>query len=432
MHSGEWRNSARRRDNSLRQQDRGGVKQRGNRVVAIDALSKQSRRRRTGGRDAVTADKDLKRTPLYALHNSLGGKMVPFAGYEMPVQYKAGVLTEHLQTREHAGLFDVSHMGQITLRPKSGNLQDAAAALETLIPVYVQGLAKNRQRYALFTNDDGGILDDFMVANRGDHLFLVVNAACKDADLAHLQNHLEASCHIESRTDRALLALQGPEAETALARHAPECATMRFMDVATLMIEGMQATVSRSGYTGEDGYEISIPADLATTLAEMLVAQNNVEAIGLGARDSLRLEAGLCLYGSDLDTGTTPVEAALEWAIQKTRRSGGANAGGFPGASTILSQLENGAPRRRVGLKPDGRAPVRGETKLYGDEDTQEVVGVVTSGGFGPSVEHPVSMAYVDTAHAETGTHLFAEVRGKRIPVTVAKLPFIKPNYKRK
>jgi aminomethyltransferase len=371
---------------------------------------------------------DLKRTPLYDLHVELGAKMVPFAGYDMPVQYPAGVMKEHLHTREAAGLFDVSHMGQVRLVPKSGNVEDAARALETLVPAAVLGLAEGRQRYGLFTNDAGGILDDLMFANRGDHLFLVVNAACKEADIAHLQAHLSDSCRIEPIEDRALLALQGPAAEAALARLVPGAPAMRFMDSAVLDWGTVELWVSRSGYSGEDGYEISLPAAQAVRFARALLEIEAVEAIGLGARDSLRLEAGLCLYGSDLDTTTTPVEGALEWAIQKVRRSGGERAGGFPGAARILDELDNGAARRRVGLLPEGRAPMRAGTEIF-NGDTR--VGTVTSGAFGPSIERPMSMGYVDIHHAKTGTLLEGEVRGKRMAVTVVDMPFRPATYKR-
>jgi aminomethyltransferase len=374
---------------------------------------------------------DLKKTPLHALHIELGARMVPFAGYDMPVQYPAGVLKEHLQTRNAAGLFDVSHMGQVRLVPKSGNVADAALALETLVPVDVLGLGAGRQRYALFTNDQGGILDDLMFANLGDHLFLVVNAACKDADIAHLKAHLSESCDIVVEADHALLALQGPLAEKVLSEFFPEAASMRFMDVRKGDLHDIKCIISRSGYTGEDGYEISVPADKADHLARMLLEHPDVYPIGLGARDSLRLEAGLCLYGNDIDTTTTPAEAALGWAIQKVRRSGGARAGGFPGADIILSGLENGVERLRVGLKPEGKAPVRAHTAIFADDAGQTKVGEVTSGGFGPSVDGPVAMGYVDQTHAIKGTQLFAEVRGKFLPVTVSTLPFVTPGFKR-
>ncbi|WP_203565871.1 glycine cleavage system aminomethyltransferase GcvT [Aurantimonas aggregata] len=375
---------------------------------------------------------DLKRTPLTDLHVSLGARMVPFAGYSMPVQYPAGIMKEHLHTRSAAGLFDVSHMGQIAIRPRSGNLRDAALALETLVPVDVAGLAEGRQRYGVFTDDSGGILDDLMIANRGDHLFLVVNAACKDQDLAHLEAGLATTCIVENLPHRALLALQGPAAEAALATLAPEVAAMRFMDVRAVDLVGAGCIVSRSGYTGEDGYEISVPAADAERLAKALLAIDGVAPVGLGARDSLRLEAGLCLHGNDIDTTTTPVEASLEWAIQKIRRACGDRQGGFPGADIILKQLSAGAARRRVGLRPETKAPIRAETPLFAEEASGEPIGRVTSGGFAPSLEAPVAMGYVPTEQAGVGTRLFAEVRGKRLPVTVTSLPFVTPGYKRR
>ncbi|MHC4046009.1 glycine cleavage system aminomethyltransferase GcvT [Bradyrhizobium sp. 23AC] len=373
----------------------------------------------------------LKRTPLHGLHVSLGGKMVPFAGYDMPVQYPAGVLKEHLHTRTSAGLFDVSHMGQIALRPKSGRVEDAARALERLVPQDIVAIAPGRQRYAQFTNADGGILDDLMVANFGDHLFLVVNAACKDADEAHLRANLSEDCVIDSLTDRALIALQGPKAEAALAKLCAEAPAMKFMDSGPRKVAGLDCFVSRSGYTGEDGFEISVPAADAERLAKALLENTDVLPIGLGARDSLRLEAGLCLYGHDIDTMTTPVEAALEWSVQKSRRSGGARAGGFPGAEKILAHFDNGAARRRVGLLAQGRAPVREGARLFADSAGGEPIGQVTSGGFGPSLNAPVAMGYVPTASSALGTQLFAEVRGQRLPVAVAAMPFVKNTYKR-
>jgi len=376
------------------------------------------------------AAQQLKQTPLHALHLTLGARMVAFAGYDMPVQYAAGVLKEHLAVRAGAGLFDVSHMGQIALRAKSGDLAEAALALERLVPVDVLGIGAGRQRYGLFTNDAGGILDDLMIANRGDHLLLVVNAACKAADEAHLRKHLSQSCDI-SVLDRALLALQGPGAEAALARLAPECAGMTFMDVREISILGAPCIAARSGYTGEDGFEISVPSAKAAKIAGALLAEGDVLPIGLGARDSLRLEAGMCLYGSDIDATTTPVEAALSWAIQGVRRTGGARAGRFPGAAVILEQLSAGPQRRRVGLKPQGRAPVRGGAVLYAQAEGGRQIGTVTSGGFGPSADAPVAMGYVPEAFAKPGTCIFADVRGKRLPVDVVTLPFITPRYKR-
>ena len=377
----------------------------------------------------MKSDEALKHTPLHALHVTLGARMVPFAGYEMPVQFRPGVLKEHLHTRAAAGLFDVSHMGQIAVRAKSGDARDAARALERLVPVDILGLALGRLRYAFFTNARGGILDDVMVANRGDHLLIVVNAACKATDEAHLRAELGNECEVE-RLDRALIALQGPKAETALAVLAPECTKMRFMEVRTLTLMGADCMVARSGYTGEDGFEISTPADIAREVAEELLANADVAPVGLGARDSLRLEAGLCLYGSDIDEGTTPVEAGLSWAIQKSRRRGGAREAGFPGAEIILEQLEHGARRRRVGLRPEGRAPVRALASLYAEMDTLAPLSSVTSGGFGPSLDAPIATGYLPTNLAAPGARVFADLRGKRVPVTVTTLPFIVPKYK--
>jgi aminomethyltransferase len=366
---------------------------------------------------------DLRLLGLNDLHVALGGKMVPFAGYSMAVQYPMGVMKEHLHTRAAAGLFDVSHMGQVILRPK-GAYEDTARAFEALMPVDVLGVKPGRQRYGLFTNAEGGILDDLMFANRGDHVFVVVNAACKEADIAHMQAHLAGVCEVIPVTDRALLALQGPKSEAALARLVPEVAAMTFMDVGVFD----DLWVSRSGYTGEDGFEISLPMARAEAFAVSLLDMAEVMPIGLGARDSLRLEAGLCLYGHDIDTTTSPVEAGLSWAIQKPRRTGGARAGGFPGATRILRELAEGPSRLRVGLRPEGRAPMREETALYAGE---RLLGTVTSGGFGPSVEAPIAMSYVPRAYADIGTKLDGELRGKRLPVTVAALPFQPTTYKR-
>ncbi|MGO4351055.1 glycine cleavage system aminomethyltransferase GcvT [Rhizobium sp. RAF36] len=372
----------------------------------------------------------LKKTPLHALHLSLGARMVPFAGYDMPVQYPAGVMKEHLQTRQAAGVFDVSHMGQVIVKAKTGKYEDAALALESLVPVDILGLAEGRQRYGFFTDDNGGILDDLMITHLDDHLFVVVNAACKDEDVAHMRKHIGDICDI-TVLDRALVALQGPRAVDVLAELWADVAAMKFMDVRHCRLHDVSCLVSRSGYSGEDGFEISIPADKAEDVTKRLLEHPDVEAIGLGARDSLRLEAGLCLYGNDIDTTTTPVEAALEWGMQKARKTGGARAGGFPGATRILSELDNGATRRRVGLKPEGKAPVRGHAKLYADAEGKTEIGEVTSGGFGPSVEGPVAMGYVPISHAAAGTEIYAEVRGKYLPITVSAVPFITPTYKR-
>ena len=382
---------------------------------------------------SVAADKpssdSLRRTPLYDLHRALGARMVGFAGYEMPVQYPMGVLKEHLHTRAAAGLFDVSHMGQIVLRAKRGDVDEAARALERLVPVDVLGLAVGRQRYAFFTNEAGGILDDLMIARFPDSLLLICNAARKAADEAHLRDALSDCCEIEA-LDSALIALQGPRAVSALAPLASNVSSMRFMDARETSIMGAKCIATRSGYTGEDGFEVSIPSSSAREIVETLLAQPNVAPIGLGARDSLRLEAGLCLYGADLDEATTPVENSLSWAIQKVRRRGGSRAGGFPGADVILNQLDAGAARRRVGLRPEGRAPVRGGALLFAAADGGEPLGRITSGGFGPSVDAPIAMGYLPAALSKIGSRVFADLRGKREPATVVTLPFVKPHYK--
>lgn len=374
-----------------------------------------------------TATPSLSRTPLYALHLELGARMVPFAGYEMPVQYPMGVLQEHLHTRAEAGLFDVSHMGQVRL---SG--ADAAMALETLVPVDVIGLQSGQQRYAVFTNDAGGILDDLMVARLGGDLLIVVNAACKDQDIAHMQRGLAGKCQITPLPDRALLALQGPKASAVLAQFAPDAASMKFMAVATLRLCGVDCVVSRSGYTGEDGYEISVPATHAEELARALLAHSEVQPIGLGARDSLRLEAGLCLYGHDIDATTTPVEGSLVWALSKVRRAGGARAGGYPGAAVVERQIADGVTRKRVGLRCLEKMPAREGAKLFSSADSgAEQIGAITSGAPAPTFGAPIAMGYVETPFAATGTRLFAEVRGKRIAMDVMRTPFVPQRYYR-
>ena len=361
---------------------------------------------------------DLKKTPLDSLHRELGGKMVPFAGYDMPVQYSAGILAEHTHTREKAGLFDVSHMGQAAIRG-----DDPVSALETLVPGDLQALSTGQTRYTMFTNEAGGILDDLMVTRRGDHLFLIVNAACKDQDFAHMQAGLPAGNKLEIMEDRALLALQGPEAASVLGRLAPAARLMDFMTSEPLSISDIPCIISRSGYTGEDGFEISLPANEADRLARLLLDEPEVMPVGLGARDSLRLEAGLCLYGSDIDETTTPIEAGLIWTISKRRRT----EGGFPGASTIQNQIENGVTRKRVGIKPEGKAPARAHTEITDTDGT--VIGEITSGGFGPSVGGPVAMGYVQTDFAKVGTPVNLMVRGKAQPAEVFKLPFSEHRY---
>lgn len=362
-----------------------------------------------------------KRTPLYDLHVSLGARMVDFAGYAMPVQFD-GVMPEHNQTRASAGLFDVSHMGQVTV---TGGPSGPAAALETVTCQDYVGLAPGRQRYGLLMNDTGGLRDDLMAANRGDSFFVVLNAACKDADLAYLRAALPDVTFTE-HTDRALLALQGPKAEGVLNAVVP-VADMAFMDFRAFDSAYGPLWISRSGYSGEDGFEISVPEDQAEPLARALLADDAVAPVGLGARDSLRLEAGLCLYGSDLDETTSPIEAALTWSIGKARRAGGAREGGFPGAARVLAEMADGPARKRVGLLPEGRAPMRAGVMLF-DEAGAEV-GKVTSGGFGPSIGGPVAMGYVATEALDQP--LFGEVRGKRLPVRIAAMPFRAAGYKR-
>lgn len=365
----------------------------------------------------------LLKTPLYDLHVELGAKMVGFAGYEMPVQYPLGVMKEHNHTRSKAGLFDVSHMGQVTVRG-----ENPALAFEQLVPVDIVGIAPMKQRYALFTNEQGGIVDDLMVSNAGDHLFVVVNAACKAQDIALMKAGLP-DYEITPIEDRALMALQGPAAASVMAKIAPETADMVFMDWRPMTIDGIDCFIGRAGYTGEDGFEISVPADKAEAFARLLLADDDVEAIGLGARDSLRLEAGLCLYGHDLDNTTTPVEGSLLWAMQKVRREGGERAGGFPGADIINAQLTDGVARKRVGLLVEGRAPVREGAELV-DNDGKHI-GIVTSGGYGSTLEAPVAMAYVATEHAKIGTTMKAIVRNRELVVTVAKMPLVPQRYHR-
>lgn len=372
----------------------------------------------------------LLRTPLYDLHLELGARMVPFAGYQMPVQYPLGVMKEHLHTRTAAGLFDVSHMGQVCLSPLAGGtVHDVARALETLVPIDVIDLPLYKQRYAVFTNEQGGILDDLMISNMGDSLFVVVNAACKQQDIAHMKKHLEGCCKVEELVDRALLAIQGPTAAAVMARLAPETASMIFMDSRPMTLAGVSCFISRSGYTGEDGFEISVPNRQAVQLARLLLAQPEVAAIGLGARDSLRLEAGLCLYGHDMDTATTPVEASLAWALSKVRRADGIRASGYPGAAVIERQFAEGVSKKRVGLQITEKVPVREGADIVDAAGT--LIGKVTSGGFGPSVNSPVAMGYVPTQHAAVGTKLNAIVRGKPVAMEVVKTPFFPQRYHR-
>ena len=372
----------------------------------------------------------LLHTTLHDLHLELGARMVPFAGYAMPVQYPAGILAEHRHCRYEAALFDVSHMGQLKLL---GPHDDTASALETLVPQDVLGLAVNKQRYAFFTNPQGGLLDDLMVTRRADHLFLIVNAGCKQADTLHLINHIGARCTVVPLPDRALLALQGPKAVLALARLNADVAALSFMTGGDFKLVGFgcdaDCFITRSGYTGEDGFEISVPAEQAVALARALLAQPEVQPAGLGARDTLRLEAGLCLYGHDIDARTTPVEAGLSWAIQKVRRAAGARAGGYPGAGVIDSQLANGPAVKRVGLVGLEKVPVREGTAIV---DAQgHALGRVTSGTLGPTVFEPVAMAYLAVNHAGLQHEVYAEVRGKRVPMRISPMPFTPHRYHR-
>ena len=370
------------------------------------------------------SDNELLKTPLHALHTELGARMVPFAGYSMPVQYPAGLMAEHHHTRAAAGLFDVSHMGQLRLvGPES------AAALETLMPVDVIDLAVGKQRYGLLLNDDGGIIDDLMFVNRGDDLFVIVNGACKVGDMAHMQSRIGSRCQVTPLPDRGLLALQGPQAVTALQRVVPGVEKLVFMTGGAFRWDGADLYITRSGYTGEDGFEISVPGAHAEAFARALLAEPEVKPVGLGARNSLRLEAGLCLYGNDIDTTTTPVEAALNWAMQKVRRTGGARAGGFPGAQRVLAQLDGSEPlsRKRVGLIALERIPVREHTELQSIDG--QTIGEVTSGLLGPSAEKPVAMGYVSPAHAAIGTRVQAIVRGKAVPMEVSAMPFVPNRY---
>lgn len=377
---------------------------------------------------APTASSPLRRTPLFDVHVASGAKMVPFAGYEMPVQYPLGVLKEHLWTREKAGLFDVSHMGICWLR--GPDHATTARALEALLPADILNLKPGQQRYSQLLAADGGILDDLMITRPADtkhegSLLLIVNAGCKDADYAHIAANLSANVKLEVDDDHALIALQGPKAVSVLSKLIPGVEQMTFMSGRFATLDGQPVHLTRSGYTGEDGYEIAVPNDHVATAWKVLTASPDVEAIGLGARDSLRLEAGLCLYGHDIDTTTSPIEARLQWSIQKRRR----DEGGFPGADRIKAELANGPSRRRIGIKPEGRAPAREGTEIQ--DVSGKTIGTITSGGFGPSINGPIAMGYVESAHADLGTPLRLIVRGKPLPATVANTPFTPHRYVR-
>ena len=378
------------------------------------------------------SDTELNRTPLHDLHVKLGAKMVPFAGYEMPVQFRDGIIKEHLQARESAVLFDVSHMGQVVIRSLSGLAESAARALETLMPADIVGLRAGRQRYGLLTDEAGGIIDDLIVARNREHLFLVVNASRKSRDVEVLRKELEGSCTVELLEDRALIAVQGPKSSEVLDHVIPGITGMSFMESHEFEFAGSPVMVSRSGYTGEDGFELSVAADDSVRLAECLLENDGLAPAGLGSRDSLRLEAGLCLHGNDIDETTSPVEAALEWAIPRIRRTGGERAGGFPGEARIFSELDKEPDRRRVGLRPTGRAPMRQGTPLFTDSAGRVSIGAVTSGGFGPTVGGPVSMGYVKSESSSAGTIVFGEVRGRFLPAEVCRMPFVRHRYRRR
>jgi len=366
----------------------------------------------------------LLTTPLDALHRELGAKMVPFAGYDMPVQYPRGIIKEHLHTRQAAGLFDVSHMGQVIIEGAG-----SAAMLESLVPVDIEGLGVNRQTYALFTNERGGVLDDLIITRwQQDRFFLVVNAACKEQDIAHLRAHLSGQT-LSAMTEQALLALQGPAAREVMRALCPEAAALVFMQGCAATIEGTEVYITCSGYTGEDGFEISVPAAGAESLARLLLAAGPVQAIGLGARDSLRLEAGLCLYGHELSAEIDPVQAGLMWSISKSRRADGARAGGFPGADVILQRMADKPPLRRVGLTVEGKRPVREGQPVLDEQGLK--VGEICSACYGASVGRPIAMAYIARAHGEPGTRLAVDVRGKLLPVTVTSMPFTPQRYYR-
>jgi len=373
---------------------------------------------------------ELKRTPLYYLHKELKAKIIPFAGYEMPVNYPLGILQEHIHCRKAVGLFDVSHMGQILISSKSISMTSLALELEKLIPVDLVDLKQDRQRYGFLTNNSGGIIDDLMISNRGDHFFVVVNAARQDIDVQYLKKNLQSDINVFVEKGRSLIAVQGPYAEEALSSTISGIQQMRFLDVKNFLFKDIEVWISRSGYTGQDGFEVSIPNDIAEDFCRTLLEIEKVEAIGLGARDTLRLECGLCLYGQDLDEGISPIEAGLTWAIQKVRRNQGIRAGGFPGASKILTQIDESPERRRVALLPVGRAPIRFGTKLFSDKNGTAEIGLVTSGGYSPTIEKPISMGYVNQSDPLKGQLVYGEVRNKLLPLEITNLPFVKTSFK--
>lgn len=374
---------------------------------------------------------NLHRTSLYSLHRELNAKTIPFAGYEMPVNYPLGILNEHVHCRKSAGLFDVSHMGQIKISSKSISMHELAGELEKLIPIDLISLSKDRQRYGFITNEKGGVIDDLMISNRGDHFFVVVNASRKEVDTNYFREKLISEVDILVETQRSLVALQGPLAERALSSIIQGIESMNFMDVRNMLFNNEEIYISRSGYTGQDGFEISLTDDVAEIFCRSLLNIKEVEAIGLGARDTLRLECGLCLYGQDLDEEITPVEAGLSWAIQKVRRTNGERAGGFPGAEIILDQIDKHPNRKRIGLLPVGKAPIRHGTKLFKDETGSKEIGIVTSGGYSPTTEKPISMGYLEGSSIEEDKLVFGEVRDKLLPLKIIKLPFVNTSFKK-
>ena len=374
---------------------------------------------------------NLHRTSLYSLHRELNAKTIPFAGYEMPVNYPLGILNEHVHCRKSAGLFDVSHMGQIKISSKSISMHELAGELEKLIPIDLISLSKDRQRYGFITNEKGGVIDDLMISNRGDHFFVVVNASRKEVDTNYFREKLISEVDILVETQRSLVALQGPLAERALSSIIQGIESMNFMDVRNILFNNEEIYISRSGYTGQDGFEISLSDNVAEIFCRNLLNIKEVEAIGLGARDTLRLECGLCLYGQDLDEEITPVEAGLSWAIQKVRRTNGERAGGFPGAEIILDQIDKHPNRKRIGLLPVGKAPIRHGTKLFKDETGSQEIGIVTSGGYSPTTEKPISMGYLEGSSIEEDKLVYGEVRNKLLPLKIMKLPFVKTSFKK-
>lgn len=374
---------------------------------------------------------NLHRTSLYSLHRELNAKTIPFAGYEMPVNYPLGILNEHVHCRKSAGLFDVSHMGQIKISSKSISMHELAGELEKLIPIDLISLSKDRQRYGFITNEKGGVIDDLMISNRGDHFFVVVNASRKEVDTNYFREKLISEVDILVETQRSLVALQGPLAERALSSIIQGIESMNFMDVRNILFNNEEIYISRSGYTGQDGFEISLPDYVAEIFCRSLLNIKEVEAIGLGARDTLRLECGLCLYGQDLDEEISPVEAGLSWAIQKVRRTNGERAGGFPGAEIILDQIDKHPNRKRIGLLPVGKAPIRHGTKLFKDETGSQEIGIVTSGGYSPTTEKPISMGYLEGSSIEEDKLVYGEVRDKLLPLKIIKLPFVNTSFKK-